>query len=96
MYVTVATPSFASVDQVDAVIARFDGPPEGMQARYIGTTDEGELRIVSLWESKAHAERFMTEKLGPAVAAALGPEPNGASNVIFIDVQREYVREPVS
>jgi len=94
MYVTVATPSFASVDQVDAVIARFDGPPEGMQARYIGTTDEGELRIVSLWESKAHAERFMTEKLGPAVAAALGPEPNGASDVTFVSVEREYVRQP--
>src|SRR4029079_6455117 len=41
MYITVATPSFASVDQVDSVIAKLDGPPEGMRARYIGTTDDG-------------------------------------------------------
>jgi hypothetical protein len=96
VYITVATPSFASIDQVEAVIAKLDGPPEGMRARYIGTTDAGELRVVSLWESKAQAERFMTEKLGPAVAAALGPEPNGASNVVFVNVEREYVREPVA
>jgi hypothetical protein len=96
MHISIATPSFASVDEVDAVIAKLDGPPEGLNARYIGTADDGQLRVVSLWETKAHAERFLTEKLGPAVAAALGPEPNGASDVLFVDVEREYVREPVA
>ena len=95
MYITVATPSFASIDQVDAVIAKLDGPPEGMKARYIASTDNGELRVVSLWESKAQADTFITEKLGPAVAAALGPEPDGASDVLFLKVEREYVRQPV-
>ena len=95
MHITVATPSFASLDQVDAVIAQLDGPPEGMHARYIGTTEDGDLRVVSLWESKAHAERFLTEKLGPAVAKALGPEPKGASELVIIDVARTYEREPV-
>jgi len=95
-WITVATPSFASLEQVDAVIAQLDGPPDGMEARYIGTTSNGQLRVVSLWESKAHAERFLTEKLGPAVARALGPEPNGASEVVGIDVARNYVRKPVA
>jgi hypothetical protein len=94
-WITVATPSFASLEQVDAVIAKLDGPPEGMAARYIGTTSDGGLRVVALWESRAHAERFLTEKLGPAVATALGPEPNGASELVGIEVARSYVREPV-
>ena len=96
VYITVATPSFASLDQVDAVIAQLDGPPEGMQARYIGTTPDGELRVVSLWETEEHAHRFLTEKLGPAVAGALGPEPRGASALVAVDVAREYVRQPVA
>ena len=95
-WITVATPSFASLEQVDGVIAQLDGPPEGMEARYIGTTSDGRLRVVSLWESKAHADRFLAEKLGPAVARALGPEPNGASELIGIDVARSYIRQPVA
>lgn len=94
-WITVATPSFASIEQVDAVLAQLDGPPDGMQARYIGPADDGQLRVVSVWASKAHADRFITEKLGPAVARALGPEPNGVSEVVQIDVARTYVREPV-
>lgn len=95
-WITVATPSFATLEQVDAVIAQLDGPPEGMEARYIGATGDGRLRVVSLWESRAHADRFLAEKLGPAVARALGPEPNGASELIGIDVARSYIRQPVA
>lgn len=47
-------------------------------------------------ESKAHADRFLAEKLGPAVARALGPEPNGASEIVGIDMARKYVRQPVA
>ena len=96
MWITVATPSFTSLEEVDAVLAGLDGPPEGMEARYIGTTPNGELRVVGVWESKAHAERFFAEKLGPTIAKVLGPEPNGASELVGIDVARRYVREPVS
>ena len=78
-WIMVATPSFASIEQVDAVLAQLDGVRDGMEERYIGTADDGELRVVSLWQSKALAERFFAEKLGPAVARALGPESVGAS-----------------
>ncbi len=94
-WITVATPSFASIEQVDQVIAQLDGPPEGLEARYVGTAADGTLRVVSFWQSKAHAERFLTEKLGPAVARALGPEPSGAADLVGIEVQRAYVAQPV-
>lgn len=95
-WITVATPPFTSIEQVDAVLAQLDGAPDGMEERYIGTADDGKLRVVALWQSKAHAERFLAEKLGPALAKALGPEPVGASEILGIDVQRSYVRRPVA
>ena len=60
-----------------------------------GTADDGTLRVISLWESKAHADRFFTEKLGPALAKVLGPEPVGAPTAVGIDVARTYARQPV-
>ncbi|HEV3364293.1 MAG TPA: hypothetical protein VG795_09170 [Acidimicrobiia bacterium] len=95
-WITVATPSFASIEQIDSVLAQLDGPPDGMEARYIGTAADGTLRVVSLWQSKEHAGRFFAEKLGPAVAKALGPEPVGASDLLGIDIKRSYVSEPVA
>ncbi|MEA2686464.1 MAG: hypothetical protein QOE93_1659, partial [Actinomycetota bacterium] len=56
----------------------------------------GKLRVVSVWQSKSHAERFITQKLGPAVARALGPEPVGAAELTGIDVERTYVAQPVA
>lgn len=95
-WITVATPSFASIEQVDEVLTHLDDAPDGMEARYIGTASDGTLRVVSLWQSKAHAERFLAEKLGPALAKALGPEPVGVSDIVGIDVQRRYVAQPVA
>lgn len=95
-WITVATPPFASIEQVDEVLAQLEGAPDGMEERYIGTADDGKLRVVALWQSKAHAERFLAEKLGPALAGALGPEPVDASDVLAIEVQRSYVRQPVA
>jgi hypothetical protein len=93
-WITVATPPFQSIDQVERVLAEV-GSPDGLDARYVGTAD-GQLRIVSLWESKAHADRFFAETLPPAFARALGPEPVGNAEVIGIEVARAYVREPAA
>lgn len=95
-WITVATPSLGSIEQFDAVLAQLGGNPEGQEARYAGTAEDGKLRIVSLWESKADADRFFVERLGPALATLLGPEPVGAPEVVGIDVARSYVREPVA
>jgi hypothetical protein len=95
MWITVATPPFRSIEQFDEVTAHVGGAPDGMEARYAGTTEDGSLRVVSVWTSKAHADRFMTEKLGPALAAVLGPEPVGVPQALGIDVARSYTPQPV-
>jgi hypothetical protein len=92
-WITIGSPSF-SMEQVNTVLAQV-GEPEGLEARYVGTAD-GQVQIVSLWESKAHADRFFAETLPPALATALGPEPTGAPEVLGIDVARSYLRERVA
>lgn len=91
MWIAVAKPSFDSLDEVDSVLSQLDGPPEGMEARYIGNASDGGLRVVTLWSSQEQAERFFAEKLGPAMARALGPEPVGNAEILGIDVARTYV-----
>ena len=95
-WITVATPPFGSIEQFDKVRAQVGEEPAGLEARYVGTADDGTLRIVTLWESKAHADRFLGETLGPVLAKAFGPEPVGRPEVIGIDVARSYVGEPVA
>jgi hypothetical protein len=95
-WITVAIPPFGSIEQFDKVRAQVGEEPAGLQARYVGTADDGKLRIVTLWESKEHADRFFAERLGPTLARALGPEPVGKPEVIGIDIARSYVGEPVA
>ncbi|HEX2698773.1 MAG TPA: hypothetical protein VHM89_01035 [Acidimicrobiales bacterium] len=95
MWITVATPPFTSIDQVDAVLAQLPAAPEGMEARYVGTTADGELRIVSLWKSRDHADRFFVDTLGPVLAKVLAPEPVGISQALGIEVARRYESQPV-
>jgi len=93
-WITVATPPFDSIEQFDLVLAELGGEPDGLEARYVGTAD-AKLRVVTLWESKPHADRFFADRLGPALAKVLGPEPVGAPEFVGIDVARSYTREPV-
>src|SRR4051794_14273155 len=72
-WITIAIPPLRSIEQFDAMQAEV-GNPEGLEACYFGSTN-GELRIVTVWESKADADRFFGHTLGPALARVLGPEP---------------------
>jgi hypothetical protein len=94
-WIAVSTPPFESLEQVSGVMAQMNGEPDGLEARYIGTADGGSPRIVTVWESKAHADRFFSETLGPILAKTLGPEPMGKAEIVGIDVARSYVRQPV-
>ncbi|GLZ28392.1 hypothetical protein Lesp02_05820 [Lentzea sp. NBRC 105346] len=87
-WITIATPPFGSIEKFDQVSA--GKAPDGCVARYAGTVD-GELRVIALWETKAHADRFFTETLGPVLAKTLGPEPSGMPKVEHVDVKRTYV-----
>ena len=92
-WITIGTPSL-SIEQIETVLAQV-GVPDGLEARYVGTAD-GQLRIVSLWESKAHADLYFAETLPPVLTKVLGPEPVGAPQVVGIEVARTYVRELVA
>ena len=94
-WMTVATPPIESVEQFDALLAGQTAEPDGLQARYVGTTENGELRVVTVWESKAHADHFFTQTLGPALAKVLGPEPAGKPELVGIAVARAYTGQPV-
>lgn len=88
-WITIASPPFKTIEQFDAVMAQVGPEPDGLEARYVGTAD-GELRVVALWASKAHADRFLAERLGPALARTLGPEPVGTPEVVGMEVARSY------
>ncbi|ONH59901.1 hypothetical protein CcI49_14365 [Frankia sp. CcI49] len=95
-WITIAVPPFDTVEQADAVFAQVGVEPAGLRARYVGAGPDGRLRVVALWESKAHADDFFATTLGPALARALGPEPAGRPEIIGIDVARAYVSQPIA
>jgi hypothetical protein len=89
-WIGVATPPLTTVEQFDAVIAR-TGEPEGLEARWCARTEGGELRIVTVWASKEDADRFFAEQLGPVLAQVIGPEPQGPSEMLGLEVLRSWV-----
>jgi hypothetical protein len=94
-WMTIATPAFDSIETFEKVRAHV-GDHTGLEISYLGTADDGSLRVVNLWESKAHADRFYTEILGPALAQVLGPEPGGFPKIVGVEVARVYSADPVS
>jgi hypothetical protein len=57
--------------KVRAEMGGADETADGLVAHVAGPV-EGGFRIIDTWTSKAHAERFWTEHLRPAVARAHG------------------------
>lgn len=95
MWITIATPPFATLEQFDELQEHLGGNPDGLRERYVGPVDGG-LRVVVVWESQEHAERFFANTLGPALAQVLGPEPVGRPQVVAFEAARSYVRETIS
>ena len=66
-----------SQDRYDAVIADLDlgqAPAAGLILHAAGPT-EGGWRVIDVWESEQDAERFLRDRLGPALerAGVAGP-----------------------
>ncbi|TDU91250.1 hypothetical protein EV138_4852 [Kribbella voronezhensis] len=93
-WIAVATPPFSSIEQFDQVMSTLGQEPEGLEARYVGSAGDG-IRVVTLWESREHADRFFAERLGPVLAKVLGPDPAGKPEVLGLEVARAYTRQPV-
>jgi hypothetical protein len=53
------------------IVERVTDHADGLIARYAGMNDAG-LAITTVWESKAHSDRFTTEHLMPAVREIVG------------------------
>lgn len=62
--------------------------PDGLIVRLVGTDSEG-LRVISVWESKAKADRFAAEQLGPALAKVFGAS-NGPQ-ISEIEVEEVFI-----
>ena len=69
-YVHVSTTRGRTIDDFRAVTAKHNPPQDidGLLAWAAGSDEDG-LHVVSVWESKAHANRFEAEQLFPAFQA---------------------------
>ena len=72
-----------STTNYDAVTAEL-GPqaaPEGLLIHTAGFDhDAGMFRIFDVWESREHADRFMTEKLNPIIERMMGEAAERGDN----------------
>ena len=65
----------ATLDQYDQVNEQMgDEKPDGVHAHIAGKTDQG-IRVIEVWDSAEHDERYMAAGLGEALEAAGIPEP---------------------
>ena len=59
----------ANYDAITEHMGVRENPPEGLIVHTAGTTDAGGFRIFDVWETREHFERFMRDRLGPAIEA---------------------------
>lgn len=89
-----ATPPFADQEGVARVVAALGGEPAGLLARFVIKYEDG-IRVVGVWESLEHGQRFQRDQLGPALARAMG-EPTGTPRLDWYDVLSTYIATPVA
>lgn len=63
--------------------------PDGLLARYAGTSEDGFV-VTAVWTSQAAWARFATELLGPAVRAT-NPPGNGTARTVEYEAVDEFV-----
>ena len=91
-YVTIVDDSPAqTVENLDKLMTDILPEPDGLVARYAGMRD-GKLSVVAIWDSREHAERFMSERLGPGLRRLFGDVPTVRPRTVGIEVGHTYVR----
>jgi hypothetical protein len=92
MTYAVIVDSPADIEFHRTVNARLGHEQPGFIASFAGETPEG-LRVISVWSSKADADRFFVEDLGPLVAELVGQERAVARpNIAELDVAEWVIR----
>ena len=71
------------------VSERVEQHAHGLLALYAGINDRG-LAVTSVWESKAHSDRFTVEHLIPAIRDLVG-EPTGAGITVDFECFHEHM-----
>lgn len=61
--------------------------PAGMQSHSAGTTDDGGLVVIEVWDSREKQGAFMTSRLGAAIADSGVPAP---VRITWIDVLAQH------
>jgi hypothetical protein len=74
------TNSPGDADTFRKVLERVGPHAEGLVARYAGTNERG-LVVTSIWQSKAQADRFATERLLPALHEVVGDDLSGGTMI---------------
>ena len=83
----------ATIDDFRAVSAKHDPPQDidGLLAWAAGA-DENGLHVVTVWQSKAHQERWAAEQLFPAFQALGMTDAASATEMTEYDADEFYVR----
>src|SRR3954465_5663056 len=76
--------------QVQDKINTEGDPPEGLIVHTASEVD-GKLKIVDVWESEEHAQRFGEQRLGPATMEGAGEKGRGPA---IMEVAGEQVGGP--
>ena len=64
-------------EEYDEVVARIryhDLLPEGLIMHTAAVTDEGEMRIIDIWESREHHDRFLAVRGCPTLLEVAGEQ----------------------
>jgi hypothetical protein len=87
-----ASPGY-TIDDFRAVSAKHNPPQDidGLLAWAVGT-DENSLHVVTVWQSKAHKERWEAEQLLPAFQALGMTDAAPATEMTEYDADEFYVR----
>ena len=61
-------------DRLHERITAADTPPDGFLVHTAGATPDGGFRIFEVWESEAHFQRFVEERLMPLLKELGAPD----------------------
>jgi len=71
---------------VNDALGTRSNPPAGLILHTGGPVDNGELRVVDIWESSEAFQAWASERLGPAIAQVMGadaPRPSVEIRELF-------------
>ena len=90
----ITTNSPGDAETFNKISERVERHAHGLLALYAGINDRG-LAITSVWESKAHSDRFTVEHLMPAIRELMGEHTGGGITVDF-DCFHEQIGAPLT